>query len=190
MTFHNGTPLLKSSLSPFCLLSILAAVGLLQSFLHLEIKPTLPPPDFLAGYLAVGITLGMVELLTCRRWSGSNRTKINLRSLIAEHRVTFAFFLISTLLMFVCLVLTRSLSGLLALLAAIVFVTIFLYRRRLVSVILTVIAISLIFPDYNKNFSIFGGENSEILFPQEIENLESRRIVALPGSTLSRKGTI
>jgi len=148
--------------------SILAAVGLLQSFLRLEIKATLPTPDFLAGYLAVGITLGMVELLTCRRWSGSNRTKIDFRSRIAEHRVNFAFYLISTLLMSICLVLTRSLSGLLALLAAIIFVTIFLYRKRAVSVILTVIAIFLIFPSTIKIFQLIGGENFKEFFLQRM----------------------
>jgi len=152
----------------FVCASIFAAVGLLQSFLHLEIKATLPTSDFLAGYLAVGITLGMVELLTCRRWSGSNRTKIDLRSIIAEHRVTFAFYLISTLLMSICLVLTRSLSGLLALLAAVIFVTIFLYRKRAVSVIFTVIAIFLIFPSTIRIFQLIGGENLKEFFLQRM----------------------
>jgi len=146
--------------------SILAAIGLFQSFLHLEVKATLPTPDFLAGYLAVGVTLGISELLTCRKWSGPTTVNVSTKYIIGKHTITFAFYLIFTLLMFICLVLTRSLSGVLALLAAIIFVTIFLYKKPAICVILTVIGIFLIFPSTMKVFQFLGGETLKELFLQ------------------------
>ena len=144
--------------------SILAVIGLFQSFLHLEIKATLPAANFLAGYLAVGITLGIVELLTFRKWGGRNNANVNIKNIISQNRVTFILYLLTTLIMFVCLVLTRSLSGVLALLTAIMFITIFLYKKRAVYVIFTLIGIFLIFPSTMKIFQLLGGETLKELF--------------------------
>ena len=144
--------------------SILAIIGLFQSFLRLEIKATLPSPDFLAGYLAVGITLGIVELLTFRKWGGRNNINVNVKDIISQNKVPFMLYLITTLVMFVCLVLTRSLSGVLALLGAIMFITIFLYKKRAVYVILTIVGIFLIFPSTMKVFQLLGGETLKEFF--------------------------
>lgn len=148
--------------------SILAVIGLFQSFLHLEIKATLPTPDFLAGYLAVGITLGIAELLTFRKRSGPNNVNVNIKDIIGQHRVTFIVYLVPTLLMFICLVLARSLSGVLALLAAIIFITIFLYKRKAVYVILVIVGIFLIFPFTMKVFQLLGGETLKEFFLQRL----------------------
>lgn len=148
--------------------SILAVTGLFQAFLHLEIKATLPTPDFLAGYLVVGITLGIVELLTFRKWSGANNVNVNIKNIISQHRVPFIIYLIATLIMSTCLVLTRSLSGVLALLVAIIFITIFLYKKRAVYVILTLIGIFLIFPSTMKVFQLLGGETLKEFFLQRL----------------------
>ena len=142
--------------------SILAAIGILQFFLHLEVKATLPTPDFLACYLAVGITLGITELLTLRKRSGP--TIVSISAIIRQHKTIFAFYLVSVLLMFVCLVLNRSLSGILALLAAIIFVTISLYKKRAIYVILSCIGIFLIFPSTMKVFQLLGGETLKEFF--------------------------
>ncbi len=146
--------------------SILAIIGLFQSFLRLEIKATLPSPDFLAGYLAVGITLGIAELLTFRKWGGGSKINADVKKIISQNRVPFILYLITTLIMFVCLVLTRSLSGVLALLATIMFITIFLYRKRAVYVILTIVGIFLIFPSTMKVFQLLGGEPLKEFFLQ------------------------
>lgn len=148
--------------------SILAVIGLFQSFLHLEIKATLPAANFLAGYLAVGITLGIVELLTFRKWGGPNNANVNIKNIINQNRVTFILYLLTTLIMFICLVLTRSLSGVLALLAAIMFITILLYKKRAVYVILTLIGIFLIFPSTMKVFQLLGGETLKEFFLQRL----------------------
>jgi len=148
--------------------SILAVIGLFQSFLHLEIKATLPAPNFLAGYLAVGITLGIVELLTFRKWGGPNNANVDIKNIISQNRVTFILYLLTTLIMFVCLVLTRSLSGVLALLAAIMFITIFLYKKKTVYIMLTLIGIFLIFPSTMKVFQLLGGETLKEFFLQRL----------------------
>ena len=147
---------------------VLAVIGLFQSFFHLEITATLPTPDFLAGYLAVGIILGIVELLTFRKWGGANNLNANIKNIISQNRVPFIIYLIATLIMFMCLVLTRSSSGVLALLAAIMFITIFLYKKRAVYVILTIVGIFLIFPSTMKVFQLLGGETLKEFFLQRL----------------------
>jgi len=159
--------------------SILAVIGLFQSFLHLEIKATLPSPDFLAGYLVVGITLGIVELLTFRKWGSPNNANVDIKNIISQNRVTFILYLLTTLIMFVCLVLTRSLSGVLALLAAIMFITIFLYKKRAVYVTLTIVGIFLIFPSTMKVFQLLGGETlKEFFLPRLVIWSRCREIIS------------
>ncbi|MFB0527170.1 MAG: O-antigen ligase family protein, partial [bacterium] len=148
--------------------SILAVIAVFQYFLHLEIKATLPTPDFLAGYLTVGITLGIAELLTFRKWSGSNNFNVNIKNVISQNRIPFITYLIPTIIMFITLVLTRSLSGVLALSVAIIFITIFLYKRWAVYAILTIIGIFLIFPSTMKVFQLLGGETLKEFFLQRL----------------------
>jgi len=97
----------------------------------------------------------MVELLTCRKWD--SRNNVSMKNIIGQHRVTFTLYLVSILLTTVCLFLTRSLSALFALLAGIIFVAIFLYKKWALLITLIIIGLFLVFPSMAKLLQLMGG---------------------------------
>lgn len=108
-----------------CLLSF---IGIYQYSKGLVVKATFPNPNFLAGYLVIGITIGLSNLLV-GEIQPSNSTlsaaSFNKRRILKFKILSlssFIYYLVSTCVMFVCLIFTHSRGGIFSLFFALLFI--------------------------------------------------------------------
>ncbi len=114
----------------FACCSFIALVGIVQYYSAVTIKATFPNQNMLAGFLMVGISIGISRALTME-YKTAKKIEIMLN-------------IVALMLMIVCLFFTRSRAGVLSLLITSAFLVMMKYKKNGMYVVLSIGIISLI----------------------------------------------
>jgi len=121
----------------FCSSAILALIGIAHSMLGSAVKATFPNRNLLAGYLVIGMVIGLSGIMTGRR---------NIIFRRADPRFKKSLpFVPALLLIFVCLVLTRSRGAYISMLCAVSFLVVRKYGKKGMKGLIVAFALGIFF---------------------------------------------